>query len=670
MKQSNTYFYEIFLGSKALKPADWQAWLGLVRRHVGRRRGIQVELRQTGATLHYYLHSPKPLPLSLGSAQFLLSPLPVLKPLPASPKIGPLPNKAEANFAVLRRQLQRRQSELMAIELDFYPGVELLGHATAAFRNRRGVLQQQRLLFFNPLQILTIDFDQELDLCYKKIPKYLKIDKNLSLLQTETPSAILQVDTFPYNQPQNYLNLESYDFARHSLIIGSSGCGKSKFLALLIDRLAQQDTTNTKVVVIDPHDRLKSDLQGIASQRVIDFRALASSIDLFCNHATDTNASVELMLSLFRTLISEGYNGRLERVLRFSSYLLIAHGDFSFLSLRRLLTDLEYRNDLVAKMEAKVPTSISQFFLTDFNELRIKNYDEAIAPIIAFIDEMQMVPVFSEAAQLPSLSTLVQHNFLSLFSLNSLSLGQTVTRTIAGLLFQQLFLLAQSKPADQRLIIIVDEVAVIESPILARFLSELRKYQTSLILAGQYFEQISPTLCAAILANVGNYYLFRTSKVDAKLFIENLEIKTQGSADDAEKFLTGLKTQECLVRVAKGETLYPVMKAKTLNYEPTPSSSTNQPVAQTPVEQSAIRSELPTTRLKNQSTRAKNSSAPLENPNIRSDDSVTRSKIESTRSATPPTQSSEPSTFDFGNVSFDAVMQEVITGIGAGENHA
>lgn len=658
MKRAKSYFYEILLGNKALKPTDWQTWLAIVRHHVGLHRGIQLELRQIGATLHYYLRSSKPLPLSLGSAQFLLSPLPSLEPLSASSKVGPLLNRAEENFVVLRRRLQRRQSELMAIKLEFYPGIELLGHATIYFRNlRHSSLQQRRLLFFNPLQILSIDFGQELDLCYKKIPKYLKIDKNLDLLQAKTSNAILQVDTFPYSQQQSFLGLDSYDFARHSLIIGGSGCGKSKFLALLIDRLAQQDTANTKVVVIDPHDRIKSDLQGINSQHIIDFRTLASSIDLFCNRVSDINASVELMLDLFRTLISDGYNGRMERVLRFGSYLLIAYGDFSFISLRKLLTDLEYRNNLVNKMESKVPTSVSHFFLTDFNELRIKSYDESIAPIIAFIDEMQMVPVFSEAAKLINLNTLVQQNFLSLFSLNSLSLGQTATRTIAGLLFQQLFLLAQSKPANQRLILIVDEVAVIESPILARFLSELRKYQTSIILAGQYFEQISPTLCSAILANVGNYYLFRTSKVDAKLFVENLEIKTHGSTDEAEKLLAGLKVQECLVRIAKGETFYPVMKAKTLNYEPTLGTSISQPTAQTFVEQPAIRSKQPTTHSKNEPTRVKNSSAPLENPG-------TRSKIESTRSEIPSTHSSSTPTFDFSDVSFDAIMQEVTTGIG------
>lgn len=650
-RPAKKYTYEIYLSSKTPSQDDWQKWLRLVRHFVGLHRRIQIELRQEHATLHYYLLSPKPLPLNLGSAHFLLGSSKVLQPLTAQPKTGPYTNHTTESYAGLGRQLKRRQRTLVALELDFHPGVNFAGRAMIYYRD--GVssdLKQQRLLFFNPLSLLAINFAAEPDLCYKKIPKYLKIDKSLSLLQPASDSGIFHIDTFPYTDRNATLRLGDYDFAKHSLVIGGSGSGKSKFLALLVDQIAKQDPIHTKVVIVDPHHRLKDDLRGISSQQVIDFRTLESSIDLFCNHATDINASVELMLELFRLLISEGYNGKTERVLRFSTYLLLAQGDFSFLSLRRLLSDLDYRNQTIAIAHDRVPTSITHFFLTDFNELKTQSYSEAIAPILAFIDEMQMIPVFSELTSLPGLKEVVQQNFLSIFSLSSLSLGRNVTRTIAGLLFQQLFMLAQSQPEDQQLIIIVDEVAVVENPILARFLSELRKYHTSLILAGQYFEQISPSLGAAILANTSNYYLFRTSKVDAKLFIENLEIKTQDSAEDAERFLTGLKTQECLVRVAKGETLYPIMKARTFDLE----------VQQPSLVTDAQDANVTTSPSSNITSVSISQTASI----FEAYSTTPESTIASEETVAQVTEqvASTHVVFDIGGVSFDEIMQSLSTG--------
>ncbi|MDE5539655.1 MAG: DUF87 domain-containing protein, partial [Bacilli bacterium] len=388
------------------------------------------------------------------------------------------------------------------------------------------------------------------------------------MLKNESNNSLLSVDTFPYLENNYYIQHDSYDFAKHSLVIGSSGSGKSKFLALLIERINKINRGKYKVVVIDPHDALKDDLQGISSSKVIDFQDISRSIDIFKNSITDINASVELMLSLFRTLISDGYNGRLERVLRYSVYLLMQKGDFSFLNLRKLLLDLDYRNGLISELKRVVPVSVSYFFLTDFNELKNQSYNEAIAPIIAFIDEMQMIPVFNSEEKLEGIKEVVENNFLSVFSLNRLKIGDKGTKTIAGILMQQLFLLGQERTSLEHLIVVVDEVSVIENSILQRFLAEMRKYNVSVILAGQYFSQISAELKEAILANTSNYYIFRVSKNDAMALKNNIEIKIVNSDKDEDKYkmLTDLKARECLVRISKNGYVYPAFKARTVDY--------------------------------------------------------------------------------------------------------
>ena len=132
---------------------------------------------------------------------------------------------------------------------------------------------------------------------------------------------------------------------------------------------------------------------------------------------------------------------------------------------------------------------------------------------------------------------------------------------------QQLLTIIARHEINEHIIFIIDEVAVVESSILSRYLSEARKYNLSLILAGQYFNQISSQLKNAIFANVINYFIFRVSKLDANLLVDNFNIKIplDDSRDRKIKLLTELQNRECIVRVDFNGVLLPAFKATTLN---------------------------------------------------------------------------------------------------------
>ena len=353
--------------------------------------------------------------------------------------------------------------------------------------------------------------------------------------------------------------------------MGSSGCGKSKFICSMINNIYKNKNINQKykVVVIDPHASLEKDIGGIG--KVIDFKTKMDSINLFMNDSDDIISNTELLLELIKSLIEDQYNSKLERVLRHSIYLLLNSSSFNFENLRKIILDLEYRNNLI-KQNNNLPMSVIDFFLSDFNELKTKSYSEAISPIISFIDEMEMVPTFNNELNKTDLKETINDNFLTLFSLDRTKLGDKVIKTISGLIMQQLLNIVGKSELKEHIIFIIDEVSILQNPILERYLSESRKYNLSLILAGQYFNQLKDDLKNSIFANVSNYYIFRVSKLDANVLVDNFNIKIP--LDDTRerkiKLLTELNNRELIVRIDKNGIILPAFKAATLDFNSIP----------------------------------------------------------------------------------------------------
>jgi hypothetical protein len=432
-----------------------------------------------------------------------------------------------------------------------------------------------KLMTFLPVNQLAIDFSTNTRYLKKSIPKYLNIEKSLHMLSSENIGALFQVNTFPYFSHDYYINLASYEFDRHSFIIGASGSGKSKFISLFVDRLqATAMKMNYRVVVIDPHNALADDFAYLPDKKIINFNS--ESTQLFSGGSSDITAATELTTTLFKSLMDDASSAKIDRVLRFSLYVLFTAQNMSLQTLKRFLTEVELRNQIMQHVEGFVPTNIAHFFGAEFNEMRTKYYNEALSPIIALVDEMQMQPTLVGEGEL-SLAKTIQENFLTVFSLNKVSMGEKVVKTVAGLLIQQIFLLAQARAFGQKVILIIDEVSVVQNPALASILAEARKFNLSVILTQQYFGQIEKGLQDAIFANVYNYYAFKVSEEDARALEGNLNIdlpkeileneskKGLKEQDIRIKMMTELHPRECLVRVLANGQVVPAIKARTMD---------------------------------------------------------------------------------------------------------
>lgn len=582
---------EILLTSDHVEPASWLALLDAISKLNGLFKPWSMYAKIEVNEVHFYCQTSRVLPPIINSlGDFMIKKLDItendLLDLPSKKGIPFLLTNKEKNMLdIFDKAEASRKQELKLVKMSIFSYRKshffTKTHLFFEKANRKKWTKRNALLVI-PHYLFSIDFSIYNRFFYLKYEnEYLDIQKALPLLVSEKQNAILKIDTFPYLAEEYYLSQNHFDFDHHSIIIGSSGTGKSKLASSIIANINNEISfsSNYKVVVIDPHAALEKEIGGLDNTKVIDFKSLDNSSDLFMNTPQkDIISSVELILSLFQTLMAEQYNSRLERVLRHSIHLLMEANCLNFANLKKIILEMDYRNNLINQMQKELSEGIVNFFLTEFNELKSNSYQEAIAPIIAFIDEMALLPAFQKEGLKPQVKDIVSQNFLTIFSLDQAILGQKVTKTISGLIMQQLLELIQSYTYEEHILLVIDEVALVENPILSRFLAEARKYNLSLILIQQYFNQISENLRSAIFANVDNFYVFRVSKSDAMLLENNMhmEVAVRNSYRIRLKLLTELKNRECIVRISSNGFPLPAFKAKTIDFTPSPRRHMNQ----------------------------------------------------------------------------------------------
>lgn len=591
------FFAEILLTDTYVSEEAWLDFIFAINKLNGLFKKwnlyISIELNK----VHYYIETSKELPPIINAlGDFLIKPInKISTPKYLSGFFYYMTNQEINVLDVFDKNESKRNQKLKFVKISFIPyctknyltftSLFFEKNYTNIFSEKRDsfktIFIKRSALLCIPHLFLSIDFSKHNRFFYIiDAEKYLNIQKSLHLLNSDKENSILKVDTFPYLSDNYYLSQSTYDFDKHSIVIGSSGTGKSKFICSFIKSIMQNpmNSLKYKIVVIDPHADMEKDIGGMENTNVIDFKNLQNSINLFSNSTKNTTASTELILSLFKTLIADQYNSKLERMLRHCINLLLCNELLNFTNLRKLLLEPEYRTDLVNKSQHIVNSSTIDFFLSDFNELKSKSYLEAISPIISFIDEMQLLPAFNNYNESIDLKSTLTNNTLTIFSLDQTVLGEKVTKTISGFVMQQLLQLVQSYSFNEHILFVIDEVSVVENPILKRFLSEARKYNLSLVLAQQYFSQISEDLRKSIFANIVNYYVFRVSKSDAMLLEANMqmEVAVRNSYKVKLKLLTELANRECIIRVSSNGIVLPALKGKTLNFEAVPRTNKNQ----------------------------------------------------------------------------------------------
>ncbi len=372
--------FEIYLTSPYVKDEEWLKLIYKVSKINGLLKSWNLWIHIENNYIRYFIETSRMLPPILGElGEFLMKKTDIK--LKEKTKLGKpyiITNRYNTLLDIYDKLDTRKLQKIKNVKIRFfsYKLNNYLSTTHFYLTNQQGEIINRKVFCNNAIyKFISVDFDTHIRFFYKKEEsRYLETKKVIKLLNSDKENAILKANVFPYLQEEMYLNLKNYDFAKHSIVIGASGTGKSKLICSMIKNLSQSNNNKLKykVVIIDPHSAIEDDIGGLADSDVIDFKTQESSINLFINSSEDIISSTESIISIFKNIIADKYNSKLERVLRYSIHLLLQNGGFNLVNLRKLLIEIEYRNQVIRSVEDVVQPNIIEFFRVDFNELKTR----------------------------------------------------------------------------------------------------------------------------------------------------------------------------------------------------------------------------------------------------------------------------------------------------------
>ena len=322
----------------------------------------------------------------------------------------------------------------------------------------------------------------------------------------------------------------------HTLVVGSSGSGKS---SLLQGMACQNMQRGHGFALICPHGDLFSGvLKRVPKDRqrdvvvidLADTSGFSVALNPFSGTAADP-AMRRFVSGLFVDLVDRLVEGadttgpQTRTRLRNLTMLALSHPDGGApADLRRLLIDDDYRKWLLSKAEANVAAAVRQYSKSTGDQ----SMDNWIPWLLARVEPFFSSPALLRLLNRPStadLGDLMQRNAIVLINLSKATLGEAECQ-IAGSLLLMMFHIAALRAnaaghrAARPYTLIVDEAHTFISPVVAQMCRESRKFGLGLVLATQAIESlrhpVAGDLSTAVLASTATKVFLRLSGREAK----------------------------------------------------------------------------------------------------------------------------------------------------------
>jgi hypothetical protein len=279
------------------------------------------------------------------------------------------------------------------------------------------------------------------------------------------------------------------DRRSHTWILGRTGTGKSTLLKFLI---AQDLRAGRGCCVIDLHGDLSREILDLVPPERAGHVAYLSPVDespiglniLERVPVEDRHTVASAVVSIFKDVFGAGILARSEDILRNSVSALLDLRESTLLWLPRFITDHPWRATLLSQVTDPV---VRAYWTVEFARYTPSMKLNYTAPILnkirAYITAPPLRHIFGQWNSKLDLRWLMDYSRILIVDLSKGRLGEDKATLLGKLLVMKVVLAAFSRvdiPEAQRLDfpIYIDEVQTCASPVLAKALSELRKFQT------------------------------------------------------------------------------------------------------------------------------------------------------------------------------------------------
>ena len=397
------------------------------------------------------------------------------------------------------------------------------------------------------------------------------------------------------------LRLPDSALAKHTLLLGKSGGGKSTLLKHVVHHklLRKADgLDDSAIVVVDPHADLVRDIltfvpPKIADRvRLLDFGRLdrvpgINVLDplLF----PDRDRCVDTIVTTLRYLW-DAWGNRLEDILKRNFLIMYEFNDhpktkrqdmLTFLDILKLIDDgvtaQSSRGGAVQRssFQAYVLERVSDPSLTawfdQFLNWGRETKGDAVGPVHsrvgAYASSQRASVVMGQRESTIILSDILNEGLVLLVSTASGSIGQEPAALMGGTmisLVESALRAQEDLPADERkkCLLCCDEFQTVTGANWEGMFAEIRKYGGCLCLATQSLARLDTgdrKLKSALLANAGCLVGYQLSAEDAHIVSEEMD-----PTRVAPHHLTNLDAHHCIVRINSSRKCYPAFTMQTL----------------------------------------------------------------------------------------------------------
>ncbi len=352
---------------------------------------------------------------------------------------------------------------------------------------------------------------------------------DLPVKGTDDDKNICFFGTTNYHNQNNIFGIKRRDRQRHLYVIGKSGVGKSKLLELFIN---EDIADGHGVGVLDPHgDLIDNIMRRIPENRVKDviyFDPSDTEFPVAFNPLEQVSPELKMrvtigFIEIFKKLFGSNWTPRLEHVLRYTTLALLDSPNTTVLSILKMLTDKNYRQRIVARIEDSV---VKNFWVNEFAGWSEKFDNEAIMPVLNKVGQFVSTALIRNMVGQPlnklNIRKIMDDRQILLIKLSRGLLGDENSNLLGAMLITKMQQAAMSR-ADIReedrkdFYLYVDEFQNFATDTFEQILSEARKYRLNVTLAHQFMAQLSPALRATVFGNVGSLISFRVGADDAAI---------------------------------------------------------------------------------------------------------------------------------------------------------